>query len=158
MTDPETRLAEAGQALPPPPQPRGLYVPAAAVPVGGGQAWVHVSGQTCRIDGVAWAGVCRTAADVPAAADAAAVAMRNALAALSAAAGGLGAVCQLVRLRGFVRCSPDFMQHPAVLDGASRVLATAFAHLHAPARTAVGVCSLPDGAWVEVELDVIVAV
>lgn len=158
MTDPETGLATAGQPLPPPPQPRGLYAPASAVPVGGGLAWVHVSGQTCRIDGVAWAGVCRTVADVPAAADAAAVAMRNALAALSAAAGGLGAVCQLVRLRGFVRSSPDFMQHPAVLDGASRVLATAFAHLHPPARTAVGVCSLPDGAWVEVELDAIVAV
>lgn len=153
---PVARLARGGHVLPHPPSPRGLYVPAASVPLNGSRWWVHVSGQTCRVDGVARAGICRGEADVAPAAAAAQIAMLNALAALDAAAGGLAHVVQLVRLRGFVRASEDFRQHTAVLDGASRLLAQAFPHHAAPSRTAVGVASLPDAAWVEIELEAIV--
>lgn len=154
---PAERLATAGHRLPAPPVPRGLYAPSCRVPLGDGRAWVHVSGQTCRIDGTAMAGQCRGDADVAPAARAAEVALLNALAALDAAAGGLAHVVQVVRLRGFVRATPDFTRHAAVLDGASRLLALAFVEPPPPARSAVGVASLPDAAWVEIELEAVVA-
>lgn len=151
------RLTAAGLRLPAPPLPRGLYAPACRIPLDAGRAWVHVAGQTCRIEGTALAGLCRGDGDVTAAARAAEVALLNALAALHAAAGGLAQVQQIVRLRGFVRSAAGFTRHAAVLDGASRVLAVAFADQPPPARTAVGVASLPDGAWIEIEMEAVVA-
>lgn len=152
------RLHAAGHRLPAPPQPRGLYAPACRMPLDAGRSWVHVAGQTCRVEGVALAGLCRDDADLAPAAQAAEVAVLNALAALHAAAGGLAQVRQIVRLRGYVRAAPDFRRHAAVLDGASRVLALAFPDQPQPARTAVGVASLPDAAWIEIELEAMVAV
>lgn len=151
------RLQAAGHSLPAPPQPRGLYAPACRMPLDAGCAWVHVAGQTCRVEGVALAGLCRGDADLAPAARAAEVAALNALAALQAAAGGLAQVLQIVRLRGYVRAAPDFRRHAAVLDGASRVLGLAFPDQPPPARTAVGVASLPDAAWIEIELEAVIA-
>lgn len=119
-----------------------------------GQCWVAVSGQTSRIAGQALAGICASDADLQPARHAATVAMLNALAALRTACGGeLARVQHVVRLRGFVRSAPDFGAHPRVLDAASDVLAIAFPHLALPARSALGVASLPDGVWVELEID-----
>lgn len=134
--------------LPPAPVPRGGYAPFCQA---GG--WVAISGQTCRIDGIAMSGVCNAATDLALPQEAARVAMLNALAALKAACGGdLGRVRQVLQLRGFVRSGADFARHTAVLDAASEVLRLAFPQQALPARTAVGVPSLPDGAWVELEL------
>jgi enamine deaminase RidA (YjgF/YER057c/UK114 family) len=151
------RLQAAGHHLPVPPQPRGLYAPACRMPLHAGCAWIHVAGQTCRVEGVALAGLCCSDADLAPAAHAAQVAVLNALAALDAAAGGLAQVRQIVRLRGYVRAAPHFTRHAVVLDGASLVLATAFPDQQPPARTAVGVASLPDAAWIEIELEAVVA-
>ncbi|MFM9927357.1 RidA family protein [Variovorax sp. H27-G14] len=152
---PEQRLRAAGFVLPPAPTPKGNYAPACAVPLGDGRQWVHVSGQTCRIDGRALAGCCRDAHDMLAAAHAAEVAALNALSALASAAGGLSNVEQIVRVRGFVNAEAGFGRHSAVLDGASNVLGVAFDAHPPPARSAVGVSSLPDGAWVEIELEAV---
>ncbi|SPD68805.1 conserved protein of unknown function (plasmid) [Cupriavidus taiwanensis] len=152
-TTPEARLAAAGFALPNAPVPRGSYAPAC---VSDGR--VSISGQTPRRDGIAMAGCCTTDADIPAARLAAQVAMLNALAALRAAAGGqLAAVRQVTRLRGFVRAHGDFSRHSLVVDSASALLALAFPDQALPARTAVGVASLPDRAWIEIELEACLA-
>ncbi len=156
--DPADRLAAAGYALPPAPAPRGLYAPTCTVALDAQRAWVHVSGQTCRVQGVALAGICRTETDIPQATAAAQIAMLNALAALGASARGLVNVLQVVRLRGFVRSAGDFGRHGPVLDGASRVLAAAFPDHPPPARSAVGVADLPDHAWFEVELEAVIQV
>jgi enamine deaminase RidA (YjgF/YER057c/UK114 family) len=108
------------------------------------------------VQGVAQAGICRTEGDIDEAAAAAQVAMLNALAALSVAAQGLANVLQVVRVRGFIRSTPDFGRHGPVLDGASRILVTAFPDQRPPARSAVGVADLPDHAWVEIELEAVV--
>jgi enamine deaminase RidA (YjgF/YER057c/UK114 family) len=155
-SDPIARLTAAGHQLPPAPEPRGLYAPTCTVLLDGQRAWVHVSGQTCRVQGVAQTGICRTEADVGEAAAAAQIAMLNALAALDVSAQGLANVLQVVRVRGFIRSSTDFGHQGPVLDGASRVLATAFPHHPPPARSAVGVADLPDHAWVEIELEAVV--
>lgn len=154
---PESRLATAGLRLPEVSAPQGHYAPFCMVPLGAVQ-WVSISGQVCRRAGVAMAGQCRTEDDLPAARQAAEVSMLNALAALRLACGGdLSRVRQVARLRGFVRAAPDFTRHPAVLDAASAVLRVAFPEQPLPARSAVGVASLPDCAWTEIELDAFVS-
>lgn len=154
---PEARLAAAGFQLPAVSTPRGNYAPFCAIPVGNSQ-WVSIAGQVCRQDGVAMAGQCRTEDDLEPARRAAEVSMLNALAALRLACGGeLSRVTQVVRLRGFVRAAPEFTRHPAVLDAASAVLRVAFPDQPLPARSALGVSSLPDSAWTEIEVDAIVA-
>ncbi|MGO4303403.1 RidA family protein [Cupriavidus sp. RAF12] len=154
---PEQRLAAAQFALPPAPTPRGDYAPYCAITPGGLQ-WVSVAGQVSRQDGVPMSGQCRTDDDIAPAGRAAEVAMRNALAALQAACGGhLDRVAQIVRLRGFIRAAPEFTRHAAVLDAASAVLRTAFPTQPLPARSALGVSSLPDQTWIEIEIDALVA-
>jgi len=141
-------VTTVGLDLPPAPVPRGSYAPSCTA---GG--WVVISGQTCRVDGIAMAGACDAATDLALPQEAARVAMRNTLAALKAACGGdLGRVRQVLQLRGFVRSTADFCRHTAVLDAASELLRCVFPAQALPARTAVGVSSLPDGAWVELEL------
>ncbi len=153
---PEARLAAAGLALPPVSAPRGHYAPFCAVPAGNAQ-WVSISGQVCRRDGVAMSGQCRTDDDLAPARQAAEVSMLNALAALRQACGGeLSRVVQVVRLRGFIRATDTFARHPAVLDAASAVLRVAFPDQPLPARSALGVSSLPDCAWTEIEVEAIV--
>ena len=154
---PEQRLAAAGLALPPAPQPRGSYAPCHVHEIAG-QRWVAVSGQTSRIDGKALSGICEADGDLEPARHAARVAMLNALAALrTACGGGLAQVQHVVRLRGFVRSGAGFGAHPRVFDAASDVLAIAFPQHALPARSALGVGSLPDGVWVELELDAVLA-
>ncbi|PLQ00974.1 RidA family protein [Cupriavidus pauculus] len=154
---PESRLAAVGLALPQVSAPQGHYAPFCAVPVGDAQ-WVSISGQVCRRSGVAMVGQCRTDQDLMPARQAAEVSMLNALAALQLACGGeLSRVIQVVRLRGFIRAAEPFTRHPAVLDAASAVLRVAFPDQPLPARSALGVASLPDCAWIEIEVEAIVA-
>ena len=76
----------------------------------------------------------------------------NLLANLKVACGGdLSKVTRVVRLGGFVAATPEFEQHPAVINGASDLMASIFGDAGAHARAAVGVASLPLGASVEVE-------
>lgn len=153
---PEARLAQAGRVLPDVSKPQGHYAPSCAMPIGALQA-VSISGQVCRREGVAMAGQCRDEADLPAAREAAEISMLNALAALrQACTGDLSRVRQVVRLRGFIRAAPEFTRHAAVLDAASAVLRMAFPEQPLPARSAVGVASLPDCAWIEIEIDALV--
>ena len=73
----------------------------------------------------------------------------NLLAQLDDALGSLDAVDRIVRVLGFVACAPDFVEIPAVIDGASELLAELFGP---HARSAIGVASLPLGFAVEIEL------
>ena len=82
----------------------------------------------------------------------AALAMVCTLANLKGALGGsLGRVERFVKLMGFVRCRPDFMQAPNVINGASEVLLNIFGQDRLPARSAIGVAALPGGASVEID-------
>lgn len=66
--------------------------------------------------------------------------------------GDLDRVEQIVKLTGFVACTPDFYEQPAVIDGASDLLVEVFGERGRHARSAVGVCALPLNLPVEVEL------
>jgi enamine deaminase RidA (YjgF/YER057c/UK114 family) len=75
----------------------------------------------------------------------------NLLAQIKAALGDLDKVVRVVRLGGFVNCTPDFLDGPKVLNGASDLMVAAFGDKGRHARTTVGVSSLPGDAAVEVE-------
>ena len=154
---PEERLAAAGFHLPPAPQPRGSYAPYHAFETAG-HRWVAISGQTSRVNGTAITGICEVGCDLELPRAATAVAMLNSLAALRLASGGaLSRVQSIVRLRGFVHATADFGGHTRVLDMASELLMIAFPQHALPARSALGVSSLPDGTWVELEIDALLA-
>jgi enamine deaminase RidA (YjgF/YER057c/UK114 family) len=82
------------------------------------------------------------------AARAAAVAV---LAQIKIALGDLDKVLRVVRLGGFINSTPDFLETPKVMNGASDLMVTAFGDRGRHARTTIGVASLPLDAAVEVE-------
>ncbi len=76
----------------------------------------------------------------------------NILAHLKVACGGdLDRVARVVRLGGFVNCTPEFNDAPKCVNGASDLMVAVFGEAGRHARAAVGVASLPAGAAVEVD-------
>ena len=75
----------------------------------------------------------------------------NILAQVDATCGGLDRVAACLRLGGFVACTPDFTDHPKVINGASDLMVAVLGEAGRHARAAVGVPSLPFDAAVEVE-------
>ena len=75
----------------------------------------------------------------------------NLLAQVKAALGDLDKVVRVVRLGGFVNSTPDFIDAPKIINGASDLMVAAFGDKGRHARAAVGVASLPADCAVEVD-------
>lgn len=75
----------------------------------------------------------------------------NIIAHAKAALGRLDRVRQVLRLAGFVASTPEFGEHPLVLNGASDLMVEVFGDRGRHTRAAIGVTSLPAGSAVEVE-------
>lgn len=60
-------------------------------------------------------------------------------------------VVKLVKLGGFVNCTPDFNDHPKVINGASDLMVAAMGDAGKHARFAVGAPCLPLGVAVEID-------
>lgn len=137
----------------------GIDVPQAAAPVANYVGWVRtgnlvvVSGQLPLKDGkVSTTGLLGRDVSVEDAAVAARQSGINIIAQLRAACGGdLDKVVRIVRLGGFVACTPDFTDHPKVINGASDLMVEVFGDAGRHARAAVGCPSLPLNAAVEVD-------
>ena len=139
------RLRRLGFELSPPLPPKGRY--AAARRCG---PLLFVSGHTGRTaTRPALVGVVGADVDVEAAQESARLAAVNLLSAVENSVGLESA--SLVHLRGFVRASTDFTEHPLVVDAASELLSEVLAETRLHARAALGVSSLPGGAVVELE-------
>jgi enamine deaminase RidA (YjgF/YER057c/UK114 family) len=66
--------------------------------------------------------------------------------------GSLNQVRHVVKVLGMVNCTPEFTQHPAVIDGCSEFLVEVFGPANGVvARSAVGLNSLLSGIAVEIE-------
>ena len=147
------RLHERGLVLHGPHPP---HDPLDAVVVHGGTA--RTSGQLPRIDGrLTCVGTLGRDVTVEEGTEAAAVCALNALAVLEAALGSLDRIERVLTVTGYVASTPEFHQQPAVVDGASRVLAEAFGSEGRHTRSAVGVAALPRGGAVEIEVTVAVS-
>ena len=144
----EERLAELGLELPPAPEPKGLYKPlviAGNLAYTSGHLPVEPSGELVT-------GRLGADMDVQAGQRAAMLAGLAILATLRKELGSLDRVHRLVKLFGLVNATPQFDQHPAVINGASQLLAHVFGpEAGVAARTAAGAGSLPLGAAVEIE-------
>jgi enamine deaminase RidA (YjgF/YER057c/UK114 family) len=76
----------------------------------------------------------------------------NLIAQLRSALGGdLDRLVRVVRLGGFVNSTPDFLDQPKVVNGASDLFVAVFGDAGRHARTAVGTNVLPFDLAVEVE-------
>ncbi len=75
----------------------------------------------------------------------------NILAQVKAAAGGWDSVSRCIKLGGFVNATPEFDQHPAVINGASDLIVGVLGDMGKHARFAVGACNLPFGVAVEID-------
>jgi enamine deaminase RidA (YjgF/YER057c/UK114 family) len=148
---PEERLTELGLDLPGPYPP---HDPLIAVVVDGRRA--RTSGQLPRdFDGkLVHPGVVGDTVDEAQGADAARWCALNALSVLRAEFGTLDRVEQVLTVLGFVCSAPGFVGQPAVIDGASRLLAEVFGEAGHHSRSAIGVAALPRGGAVEIEVEV----
>ena len=72
--------------------------------------------------------------------------------------GDLRRVKRIIRLNGMVNSTPDFVDHPKVINGASDLFVEIFGEeIGKHTRVAVGMGSLPVGMAVEIEITVEIA-
>lgn len=144
----ESRLAALGVTLPEPTPPAANYVPFV---ISG--TLLFISGQLpTGPDGLEYRGKLGRDLDVAAGKAAARLCAVNILSQAKAALGGdLNRLKRCVRLGGFVNAVEDFKEHPAVINGASDLVAEAMGNAGKHARAATGAGSLPFGAAVEVD-------
>ena len=147
MDESEARLKALGLTLPEAPAPAANYVPFV---VSGGQ--LFIAGQLSRAaDGSGYKG--RLGADLTIAEGqkAAELACLNLLAQAKVALGSLDRIGRGLRLTGFVNATPEFGDHPQVINGASDLLVAVLGERGRHTRCAVGVAGLPFGFAVEVD-------
>jgi enamine deaminase RidA (YjgF/YER057c/UK114 family) len=146
----EGRLAQLNITLPTPPKPAGSYIP---VVTSGNLAFV--SGQIPMQDGkVLFTGKVPTERSIEEARDAAKLCGINLLAQLKANLGSLDRITKIVRVSGFVNCTPEFSEHPKIINAASDMFFEIFGEKAKHSRIAVGVSSLPLNSTVEIDMTV----
>jgi enamine deaminase RidA (YjgF/YER057c/UK114 family) len=143
----EERIEELGLELPSPPEPIASYVTFART----GNV-VYTSGHgPLRANGTWIVGKVGIDIDVEEAAEAARITGLGLIATLRSHLGSLDDVTRVIKLLAMVNCTPDFVDHPAVINGCSDLLAEVFGDIGRHARSAIGVTSLPMGIPVEIE-------
>lgn len=149
MSDtPETRLLSLGLSLPETARAAANYVPYV---VSGNQ--IIIAGQIPFLNGEKMhQGRLGDTFSVEQGQDAARACALNILAqAKSAVQGDWSKIIRCIRLGGFVNATPDFVDHPAVINGASDLIVGVLGNAGRHARAAVGVSSLPFGVAVEID-------
>lgn len=148
-TDVRAKLAELGLTLPVAALPIAAYVP--AVRTGN---IVFTAGQLPLVDG-AMAQTGKTGGDVSVerAKELAQICALNALAAVALVA-DINKIVKVVRVVGYVNGIPGFVNHPAVVNGASELFVHIWGDAGKHARSAIGVAELPLNSPVEIELTV----
>ena len=147
----QQRLDDLGLVLPGPYPP---HEPLDAVVVHAHRA--RTSGQLPRDhDGaLVHPGVLGADVGVHAGAEAARWCALNALSVLRDELGDLDRIDRVLTVLGFVASAPGFVEQPAVVDGASRLLYDVFGAAGRHSRSAIGVAALPRGGAVEIEVEV----
>ena len=148
-TDVRAKLAELGLTLPVTALPIAAYVP--AVRTGN---IVFTAGQLPLVDG-AMAQTGKTGGDVSVerAKELAQICALNALAAVALVA-DINKIVKVVRVVGYVNGVAGFVNHPAVVNGASELFVHIWGDAGKHARSAIGVAELPLNSPVEIELTV----
>ena len=138
----DRRIEELGLELPPVPAPAGNYVHAVRTGnllflagKGPGKAAGKVGAEFTTEEGYRHA---RTVG-------------LTLIAVMRAELGSLDRVARIVKVLGMVNATPDFGEHPKVINGCSDLFVEVFGERGKHARSAVGMGSLPSGIPVEIE-------
>ncbi len=143
----EARLAALGLTLPAAPNPVANYVPTFLA-----GNLLFISGQISKAaDGTVIKGRLGAELTLEQGREAARASALALLAQAKAAIGDLDRIGQVVKLTGFVAATPDFADHPQVVNGASDLMVEVLGEAGRHTRAAVGVASLPMGCAVEVD-------
>ncbi len=143
----DARLAELNIVLPEPMAPVANYVPYTVT-----RNLVFISGQVSIASEGLITGKVGEDIDIERGFEAAHACGINLIAQLRAACDGeLDRVRRVVKLGGFVNCTPDFTDQPKVINGASDLMVAVFGDAGRHARAAVGAPALPLNAAVEVD-------
>jgi len=143
----EARLASLGVTLPQAPNPVANYVPSLLC-----GNLLFISGQISKgADGSVIKGRLGAELNLEQGREAARASALAILAQAKAAIGDLDRIKQVVKLTGFVAATPDFAEHPQVINGASDLMVEVLEEAGRHTRAAVGVASLPMGCAVEVD-------
>ena len=145
---PEHRIAELKLELPPAPKPIAVYKPVVIV-----DKMAYVSGHgPLKSDKSLITGRVGADLDLEAGKAAARQVGLAILATLRSELGSLDRVKRIVKTLGMVNSTPDFKDHPAVINGFSELFADVLGKENGiGARSAVGMGSLPGNIAVEIE-------
>jgi enamine deaminase RidA (YjgF/YER057c/UK114 family) len=144
----EKRVLELKLELPPAPKPVAVYKP---LVIAGNMAYVSGHGPL-KPDKTLITGRVGHDLDLHGGKLAARQVGLAILATLRAQLGSLDRVKRLIKVLGMVNSTPDFKDHPQVINGCSELFAEVFGPEHGiGARSAVGMGSLPGNIAVEIE-------
>jgi enamine deaminase RidA (YjgF/YER057c/UK114 family) len=144
----EARLAELKLELPPAPKPVAVYK---SLVVCGNIAYVSGHGPL-KPDKTMITGRVGASLDLEAGKSAARQTGLAILATLRSELGSLDRVKRVIKVLGMVNCTPEFQEHPKVINGCSELFADVFGpESGIAARSAVGMVSLPGNIAVEIE-------
>jgi enamine deaminase RidA (YjgF/YER057c/UK114 family) len=144
----EARLRELKLELPPAPRPVAVYKPLVVV---GNLAYVSGHGPL-KPDKSLITGRVGQELDLAAGKTAARQVGLAILATLRAELGSLDRVRRVIKVLGMVNSTPDFQDHPKVINGCSELFAEVFGPEDGiGSRSAVGMGSLPGNIAVEIE-------
>jgi enamine deaminase RidA (YjgF/YER057c/UK114 family) len=148
----DERFATLGLTLPPPPKPAGNYVP---FRLAGNLLFLSGVGPR-RADGTSITGKVGAEVTLEQAREAAKLCGLNLLTNMVSAVGTLDRIDTVLKVLGMVNAVPDFTRQPQVIDGCTDLFVAVFGDNGRPARSAVGMGSLPSNISVEIEAIVLV--
>jgi enamine deaminase RidA (YjgF/YER057c/UK114 family) len=143
----DERFAQLGLTLPAAPKPAGNYLPFRRA---GSLLFLAGVGPQ-NVDGTMITGKVGAGVSIDQAYEAAKLCGLNLLANMMAALGSLDRIETVLKVFGMVNAVPDFTRHPQVINGCTDLFVDVFAEHGRPARSAVGMGSLPFNISVEVE-------
>lgn len=144
---PSERIKELRLELPPAPKPAGVYRPILIV-----DKFLYVSGHAPVLnDGTLMQGRLGDNLTTEEGKLAARQVGLTVLSSIKTHFGSIDKIKRVVKVLGMVNCTPDFVQHPLVMNGFSELMRDVFGEENGiGVRSAVGMM-LPDGIPVEVE-------
>lgn len=143
----QARITQLGLVLPPPNAPMGNYVP---FRIGGNVLYLSGVGPR-KPDGAMTTGKVGAEVSVEKAYEAARDCGLQLLRNMEVALGSLDRVDTVLKVLGMVNAAPDFGDHPKVINGCTDLFVEVFGENGRPARSAVGMGSLPGNISVEIE-------
>jgi enamine deaminase RidA (YjgF/YER057c/UK114 family) len=144
----ENRLEEIGIELPPPVKPVANYVTTVQTSnlvFTSGHGPVNMSGELEK-------GQLGTDMTIEEGYQSARLVGLGLISTLKDTLGDLDRIKRVIKVVGFVNSTPDFLDHPKVVNGVSDLFVEVFGDKGKHARSAVGMVQLPGGIPVEVEV------